>query len=306
MRLLVTHGVGNLVQLHDFPTRGKKNRKGKYEQGTQITYTCQEPAQFASLFQGKGKCAGTPGLAAYRMIPSAYENIGWAIMFCPLFFRKTYLNRLTDQKARPVEELQSLVTYEHILAHEILHCDIIGVKSPIVDMNGNIPGQRDNQPIYGASRCHEWAWAYNRGPLGPVNIQTALNADNYVWFLTNRWFDKHWKWNEYVGGNLYGDSRDGSWIHTRQIHGRQDEEDQDDGTNPIDKDDLSEYPEEAIVENTEYPGAGTVDVGAVPNCRTEGDDKENDVYCDYVGELYDDYLDNVDESFLSEGNCTLS
>lgn len=228
-------------------------------------------------------------------------------MFCPLFFTYRYLARLTARKARPIDELQSLVTYEHLLAHEILHCDIIGTKSPIVDMIGNIPGQPDQQQIYGASRCHEWAWAYNRGgSLGPVNIQTALNADNYAWFLTNRWFDKHWKWNEYVGGNLYGDPRDGEWIHNRQVSSQQGKEDQDDGTNPIDTDDLSEYPKEAVVKNTEYSATGTVDVGPVPNCHSTGDDPDNDVYCDYVGELYEDYLDDVDETFLSEGNCTLS
>ena len=51
-------------------------------------------------------------------------------MFCPLFFEKTYLNRLSDQPAVPVEELGTLSTYEHLLAHELLHCNVIGVKEP--------------------------------------------------------------------------------------------------------------------------------------------------------------------------------
>lgn len=51
-------------------------------------------------------------------------------MFCPFFFRKTYLNRLSDQPAVPKSELGKLSTYEHILAHELLHCEITGTKEP--------------------------------------------------------------------------------------------------------------------------------------------------------------------------------
>ena len=172
-------------------------------------------------------------------------------------------------------------------------------------MQGDIPGQPDGQDIYGASRCHEWAWAYNRGPkLGPVNIKTALNADNYAWYLTNRWFDKHFQWNEYFGGNLFGDSRDGSWIHTRDIDGR--EEEQDDGTNPIDPVDLSTYPKGPVIDDSEFDDSGAINVGPVPNCHETGDDPDNDVICDYVGELYTDYLADVDDTSLSDGNCVLS
>ena len=69
--------VGNLVQVHRFPTDGKKDRKGLYKQTKQISYTCKEPVQFASLANGKGRCASVRGLAAYRMNPSAYGNKGW-------------------------------------------------------------------------------------------------------------------------------------------------------------------------------------------------------------------------------------
>ena len=166
--------------------------------------------QFKRQFGGRGRCAGIAGLGAYRVIPKAFGN-GWGIVFCPLFFRGyTYLNRVTAGEQKPLEDLQQLVTYEHMLAHELLHCDVIGTVKSIEDIKGNIPGQRDGQDIYGAWRCHEFAWAYNRGPRpGGVNIMTALNADNYVWFLTNRWFDKHWKWNDYAGETWFGDPRDG-------------------------------------------------------------------------------------------------
>ena len=89
-----------------------------------MSFTCKEDIQF------EGKCAKNAGLHAYRMEPRAYHNAGWAIMFCPLFFRKPYLNRLSDQPAVSVKQLGTLSTYEHILAHELLHCNIIGIKEP--------------------------------------------------------------------------------------------------------------------------------------------------------------------------------
>lgn len=51
-------------------------------------------------------------------------------MFCPLFFAKPYLNALTSGLPQPLAKLGSLYTYEHLLAHELLHCDIIGTKEP--------------------------------------------------------------------------------------------------------------------------------------------------------------------------------
>ena len=107
--------------------------------------------------------------------PSGYPG-GWAIVFCPLFFKKRYLNAITADAPKKVEDLASLYSYEHLLAHELLHCDIIGTKEPVDDMTGNIPGQRDGQFIYGASRCYEWAWKDQRDGPGPVNIATARNG----------------------------------------------------------------------------------------------------------------------------------
>ncbi len=64
------------------------------------------------------------------MSPSAYHNAGWGIMLCPLFFTKPYLNTLTSGPQQPIAKLGNLYTYEHLLAHELLHCDIIGTKEP--------------------------------------------------------------------------------------------------------------------------------------------------------------------------------
>lgn len=133
------------------------------------------------MYSGKGRCASVKNLGAYRVSPSAFEANSWAIVFCPLFFAQKYLNRLTEGGPKQLEDLYSLISFEHILAHEMLHCNIIGTKKPIVDLKGNIPGQKDQQDIYGPTLCHEWAWAYDRGPVpGGVNIKTALNADNYA------------------------------------------------------------------------------------------------------------------------------
>ena len=235
------------------------------------------------------------------MRPEAYYNKGWGIMFCPFFFKKSYLTDVTAAGPKPLAQLGSLYTYEHLLVHELMHCDIVRTKELVDDLTGNIPGQRDGQGISSASRCHEWAWKDNRGPLGPVNIKPALNADNYAWFFTNRWFDKQWKWNEYVGGSWFGHPADGNWIQKKR-----DGQDQDDGTNPIDDNILSDYPQSTTIEDGEYGEPESIDFGPAINRHTNGDDPDNDVVCDYVGELYSDYVDDIDEPFLSSGNCTLS
>ena len=67
--------------------------------------TIMTTEQYRKMFGGKGRCAGIGGLGAYRVIPSAFGP-GWGIVFCPLFFRQTYLNRLTAGKPRPLEELR--------------------------------------------------------------------------------------------------------------------------------------------------------------------------------------------------------
>ncbi|KAI4255404.1 MAG: hypothetical protein L6R42_006753 [Xanthoria sp. 1 TBL-2021] len=150
----------NLVQLNKWPGRGKKTRQGNIEQRTQVSYTCRAPEGY------RNKCTDNPTLGAFRLIPGAYEE-GWAIMFCPSFFKKRCLNAITADKPKKVEDLASLYSYEHLLAHELLHCDIIGTKEPVDDLTGNIPGQRDGQLMYGASRCYEWAWKDQRDGPGP-------------------------------------------------------------------------------------------------------------------------------------------
>ena len=191
--------TGNIALLHQFPTKGLRNRPTQsHEQSRKITYTCKPP------HQERDRCL-KPGVAAFRMTPYQFNEKGWAIVFCDLFFQQRSLNNLTDSTPTSVDHLESLKSHESLLAHEILHCDIIGTKRSIEDKNGIVSGQSGRPRIYGAKLCHEWAWAYNKSPKrGPINVETALNADNYAWFLTHRWFYKHWKWNDYVGGSWFG------------------------------------------------------------------------------------------------------
>jgi hypothetical protein len=49
---------------------------------------------------------------------------------------------------------------------------------------GNIPGRPYGLQVYGASNCHEWAWANKRGgPPWAVNSKTAFKADSYALVL---------------------------------------------------------------------------------------------------------------------------
>ena len=81
---------------------------------------------------------------------------------------------------------------------------------------------------------------------------------------------------------------------------------QDYGTNPIFPDDPDHIPQEHNIDDSDYDNLDPIDVGPVPNCRQTGDDPDNDVYCDYVGEPYEDYLKDVKEDFRSEGGCRLT
>ncbi|KAI4219743.1 MAG: hypothetical protein L6R36_008108 [Xanthoria steineri] len=231
----------NLVQLNKWPSRGKKTRQGKHLQRTQVTYTCKAPTGY------QNKC-NSPTTGAFMVPLSGYPG-GWAIVFCPLFFKKRYLNAITADAPKKVEDLASLYSYEHLLAHELLHCDIIGTKEPVDDMTGNIPGQRDGQFIYGASRCYD-----------------------YAWYLTNRWFDRVWKWNEYVGVG---------WFGKRDV--------QDDGTQAITPDDLTSYPFNAD-EGKVLDGNQVPQFADSKNCQRTDTVLGTSYECAYVGEIYSDYV----------------
>lgn len=48
------------------------------------------------------------------------------MFFCDGFFRHKYLNDITNGEKKRVESLPDLVSYEHLLAHEWTHVDLLG------------------------------------------------------------------------------------------------------------------------------------------------------------------------------------
>ena len=53
-------------------------------------------------------------------------DTGWEIHFCNDFFRQKYLNDITNGEKRSAKSLPDLVSYEHTLAHEWTHIDLLG------------------------------------------------------------------------------------------------------------------------------------------------------------------------------------
>ena len=60
-----------------------------------------------------------------------------------------------------------------------------------------------------------------------------------------------------------------------------------------------------VILETDINNSTTPDPIACHIMGTDTADNVSEVFCNYVGEDYDSYVTDVDESFLSEGNCTL-
>ena len=128
-------------------------------------------------------------------------------------------------------------------------------------------------------------------------------ADNYVWALTNNWFDRVYKWNEIVtsgappstGGWHPGRKRDDSSSYYPDEIDNLDPPNPETET-PDDTVDASSIPDSSFLQAPNCHNASSQDVG-------DGDDP---TICDYVGGDYSDYLATQTNSSKSSGGCDLS
>ena len=240
--------------------------EGLYPRIKQLKYKCKEWKSFS-------RCKRF-GVRAYTSEPAVdLADEGWSTVFCPSYFKLRYLNEIGNGPVKQPANLQSLHSYEHAMVHEWMHADVFGHRYHINNSFGNIPGRPDALKMYGASNCHEWAWAYGRDdPPYIVNIKTAFNADSYAWFFTSYWF--YFRWNS--------DS---------------------DGKETINGGDLSDWAFDDTNGLANAPDA--VDITTPVNCYQTNQDI-GAVDCHYIGEDYIDYLIDRLLPFTSAGNCTLS
>lgn len=104
------------------------------------------------------------------------------IVFCDSFWRQPNLNELVDLK-HLTWTMNSMLSREHILAHEYMHVDIMGHALKIVDVKEpdlpNIPSS-DNGVVYGASRCHDFAWMKVPAGDDPLKSYTKSKVNHMV------------------------------------------------------------------------------------------------------------------------------
>jgi hypothetical protein len=85
-------------------------------QGGKVFVTCKD---------SRGDCAARP-VSAYMTIPRS-EGETQSMVICPRVFENEKLFHLTDKaKSGTATNLRSLVSYEHIILHELMHFDYAG------------------------------------------------------------------------------------------------------------------------------------------------------------------------------------
>ncbi|KAB8259540.1 hypothetical protein BDV32DRAFT_150422 [Aspergillus pseudonomiae] len=255
---LQVHNV--MTQVNMFPRLGKVGKDNK-KRDNQVTYRC--PSGFNS------RCYTEPGLVTFN----AKNKHRWEIHFCNDFFRQKYLNDITNGEKRSAKSLPDLVSYEHTLAHEWTHIDLLGSSFHVMDIRATNPNNKiKERNVYGAEWSTVLAWY--RGSLPSVGVK--YNADNYAWFWTNNWFNEKWDWKD--------NGLDPRWGP-------------DNSNAPGGPQYVSEPGSGFLMPNETQPNEQK-------NCHAGNDPRE--VFCDYLGEPYSKWLKDRGKPFTSEGGCELT
>ncbi|KAE8419594.1 hypothetical protein BDV36DRAFT_282223 [Aspergillus pseudocaelatus] len=126
--------------------------------------------------------------------------------------------------------------------------------------------------VEGAEWSNILAWYGQSLP----NVGVKYNADNYAWFWTNNWFNEKWGWED--------NGLDPRWSPENT-------------TEPGGPHDMA------------GPGLGFLmpkdnQTNEQKNCHAGNDPRE--VFCDYLGEPYSEWLKDREKPFTSEGGCELT
>lgn len=182
---------GNFEKAIWFYPTGKVDGKGKLAtEMRKLSYSCKE-------FEFKGRCERR-GSGAYTSHPQVTESGKWLTTFCPKFFSSLVepIKEIASRRGNTVADLPNLMSREHVVIHEWMHCGLPKFPISIVDQNWN------GNDVYGAEKCHEYAWKnakiHDGKKLSPraINMDVELNADSYAWYLTNRWFQGEKNWDD--------------------------------------------------------------------------------------------------------------
>ncbi|OGM51358.1 hypothetical protein ABOM_000125 [Aspergillus bombycis] len=255
---LQVHNV--MTQVNMFPRLGKVG-KDKKKRENQVTYRCPSGP--------KSRCHINPEQITFNN----KTKYGWEISLCDDFFRLKYLNDITNGEKKSAQSLPDLVSYEHSLAHEWAHVDLLGSSFHVMDItatNPNKPLKEKN--VYGAEWSTVLAWYSG----SPPSVGVKYNADNYAWFWTNNWFNEKWDWKDNGLDPRWGPDNSNAFDGPQYLSG---------------------------------PGSGFLmpnetQPNEQKNCHVGNDPRE--VFCDYLGEPYSEWLKDREKPFTSESGCELT
>ncbi|PYI32566.1 hypothetical protein BP00DRAFT_456122 [Aspergillus indologenus CBS 114.80] len=168
-----------MESVHQYPSKAKQG-KDKFK----IAYRCRDTLAI---------CKSVPGAAAVTAQPSRGQSEKWEVYLCDRFWGTGHLKDKRHKNSP--QDLETLRSFEHVIVHELLHCDVVTGSNPkIIDKKAVLPSWPTEVDVYGASRCSEYAWLY--ADKQKANFMVKENADNYAWFYTNNWFNDEWKWHD--------------------------------------------------------------------------------------------------------------
>ncbi|KAF2652616.1 hypothetical protein K491DRAFT_42685 [Lophiostoma macrostomum CBS 122681] len=195
-----------------------------------------------------------------------------SIVFCEKFFKQRYVNDITATPGRQLLDIDTLVSYEHMIIHEWFHNRDTDVASlHIEDIKGDYgDGERT---IYGSYATQHYAWRHvlKGGGIGDLEYKSMMNADSYAWMITYNWYKSIYNWND-----------DGSMQPLKKR-----DEDPEETTNPyedmpttdfVDGDSLPE------IENISMPELSTYNPPDCPNCLVTDGGCIANVECRYAND----------------------
>ncbi|KAL9627470.1 MAG: hypothetical protein Q9204_006542, partial [Flavoplaca sp. TL-2023a] len=139
-----------------------------------------------------------PNRLVLAYVTAGYGELGDQLTICPVLFdpSKSSRRRVPPRSLQSIEysaptaALGALISYGQVMLHvEFMHVRRFQHPSgEILDMKARLP----SCPVYGHTRCQEFAHLPGINGLPEANWRVVKNADNYAWWATAQYFALKW------------------------------------------------------------------------------------------------------------------
>ncbi|TGO73819.1 hypothetical protein BELL_0329g00110 [Botrytis elliptica] len=153
----------NMLLPSRFPLDGTK----KSTRRSRVTYQCKDPETLPANAKGCSKSDVHAYAINPKWTPNVSENSLGALRY---------------------------VSYEQVMLHEWLHCDIMGYSEHLTDLFDTIDDHLPKRKIYGMSSARDYAWKFMQGDKMNINQNIVANVENYVWYFVDKLYGKQWGW----------------------------------------------------------------------------------------------------------------